>query len=156
MTRALEEDRKFMREALKLAEQAGEDIPVGALIVRDGDIIAAAANEKEKEQDPTAHAEIVAIKRACQVTGSWRLGGTTLYTTLEPCPMCAEAILQCRIDKVVFGAYDLVSGALGSRFNLFEQGRLYSPPKVIGGVLEDECRDLLKQFFRRKKHLENN
>lgn len=70
--------------------------------------------------------------------------------------MCAEAILQCRIDKVVFGAYDLVSGALGSRFNLFEQGRLYSPPKVIGGVLEDECRDLLKQFFRRKKHLENS
>ena len=151
MTRALEEDRKFMREALKLAEQAGEDIPVGALIVRDGDIIAAAANEKEKEQDPTAHAEIVAIKRACQVTGSWRLGGTTLYTTLEPCPMCAGAFINARILRVVYGCDDPRAGALRSLYALGEDTRFNHRYEVLPGVRADECAEVLRAFCRARR-----
>lgn len=152
MTKDFESDCRFMEAALELAKEAGKDIPVGAVIVKGNEIIAGAANEKEKHGDPTAHAEIVAIRQACQILGDWRLSGCTIYTTLEPCPMCAEAILQARIDKVVFAAYDELSGALGSKFNLYVEGRIYSAPQVIGGIMEAESSRLLKEFFKSLKH----
>lgn len=152
MTKDFESDCRFMEAALELAKAAGIDIPVGAVIVKGSEIIAGAANEKEKHGDPTAHAEIVAIRQACQILGDWRLSGCTIYTTLEPCPMCAEAILQARIDKVVFAAYDELSGALGSKFNLYIKGRIYNPPQVLGGIMEAESSRLLKEFFKSLKH----
>lgn len=134
--------------ALAQARLSGRDVPVGCVIVKGEIIIGAAHNNREAAKDPTAHAEILALRRAATHLGDWRLTGTTLYTTLEPCPMCAEAILQARVAKVVFGAYDPKSGALGSAFNLFCQGRIYPLPEVVGGIMEDDCRNLLVEFFR--------
>ncbi len=147
----LETHQNWMRKALKLAGEAGEDIPIAALIVVGDELITAFANEKEKRQDPTAHAEMLVIQSACQKLGTWRLADCVLYTTLEPCPMCAEAILQSRVKSLVFGAYDPLSGACGSAFNLFTPGRIYPPPETLGGILEDDCSNLLKAFFRERK-----
>lgn len=149
----LEIDRTWMQKAIHIAKQSGQDIPVGACLVSaNGELLASAHNQKEKSQDPTAHAEILVIREASAKNNSWRLSDTVLYTTLEPCPMCAEAILQSRIAKVVFGAYDPVSGALGSKFNLYTDGRIYPAPQTLGGILEDECAAILKEFFRKGDH----
>ncbi|GEM_PF-500786 len=129
------------------SDKAAKDIPVGAVIVENGKLICAGQNRKELLNDVTGHAEIVALRQAAAIKGTWRLTGMTIYTTLEPCPMCAEAIIQSRISKVVFGAYDPLSGALGSAFNLYAGKRIYPIPEVLGGILEAECSDLLKQFF---------
>jgi tRNA(adenine34) deaminase len=141
-----------MRLALGEAKLCQKDVPIGAVIVAASNQkeLAKAHNFKEESKDPTDHAEIICIRRAAQLKGDWRLDDTVIYTTLEPCPMCAEAIIQARITKVVFGAYDPRSGAAGSVFNLFLPGRQYPTPEVIGGILEAECQLLLKDFFRKK------
>jgi len=143
----------FMHEALKQAEKAAEldEVPVGAVIVADGEIIAGAHNMRETAQDATAHAELMAIQRACEVLESWRLTGCTLYVTLEPCPMCAGAIVLSRLDRVVFGAHDPKAGACGSLMNIPEDGRFNHRPEVVPGVLAEECGMLLKDFFKKKR-----
>ena len=148
----MDEHEKFMREALFLAKRAGkrDEVPVGAVIVRDGKIIARGYNLRETKRSPLAHAEIVSIGKAARRLGGWRLTGCTLYVTLEPCPMCAGAIVNARLDGVVFGAYDPKAGALGSLYNLAE-GRLNHTPHVTGGVLQGPCSSLLKQYFSNKR-----
>ncbi len=141
-------DAWWMQQAIELAGRAGQDVPVGAVLVVDGKLAAGGYNQREASGDPTGHAEIVALRQAATAAGTWRLNGATLYTTLEPCPMCAEAIIQCRVSKLIFGAYDPASGAAGSAFNLFVQGRIFPVPEVIGGVMEEQCRQLLVDFFR--------
>ena len=141
-------DERWMAAALQEALKSANDVPVGALIVKDGVLIGAGHNERESSNDPTAHAEIVALRQAAAYLGDWRLNGTNLYTTLEPCPMCAEAILQARVSRIVFGAYDYKSGALGSVFNLYCKGRIYPIPEVIGGIMEGPCQNILVEFFR--------
>ncbi len=143
-------DYEGLRAALAEAGKSGIDVPVGAVIIKDGEIIARGHNQRESSADPTAHAEIVALRQAAKVLGTWRLDGTSLYSTLEPCPMCAEAILQARVSRLVFGAYDIHSGAAGSAFNLFCKGRIYPLPEIIGGICEEECQSLLIRFFREK------
>ena len=137
---------KFMRFALEEAKQAGTDIPVGAIIVYNGEIIAKAHNEKEKNNDVTAHAEIVSIRAAEKILNNWRLDNCIMYVTLEPCPMCASAIISSRIKKVYFGAYDNLYGALGSKLDL--RNVYNSKLEVFGGILENECSELLKNFWR--------
>ncbi len=141
--------------ALSEARSAGEDVPVGCVIVCDGQLLARGYNQKEKNQDPTEHAEIVAIRKACASRKSWRLDGITLYTTLEPCPMCAETIIQARVSRLVFGAFDIQSGAVGSKFNLFIPGRPYPIPEIKSGVLLEPCQQLLLNFFREKRAIKN-
>ena len=143
----------FMKEALSLARKAGElgEIPVGALVVSNtGDIIAGAYNLRESKKSATAHAELLAIENACEALGGWRLGGCTLYVTLEPCPMCAGAIVNSRIDRVVFGAYDMQAGCCGSliNFNAYPFNHSFD---IKGGVLEAECQALLTEFFSKKR-----
>lgn len=135
----------FMQDAIELAKQSGADVPVGALIIKDDEIIASACNEKEKNNDVTAHAEILAIKQAEKVSNNWRLDDCELYVTLEPCPMCAWAILQSRIKTVYFGSYDTQYGALGSAMDLRNQAN--SSLKVYGGILEKECDNVIKEFW---------
>lgn len=136
-----------MLEAINLAKQSGADVPVGAFITKDGAIISSAFNEKEKTNDVTAHAEILAIKRAAEKLGNWRLDECELYVTLEPCPMCAWAILQSRIKTVYFGSYDTQYGALGSALDLRKQAS--SLMKVYGGILEKECDKLIETFWKK-------
>lgn len=137
-----------MEQALQLARQSEEDVPVGAVIVHDGSVIATGVNERERNLDPAGHAEIVAMRKAAQILKNWRLTGCRLYVTLEPCAMCAEAIIQARVSTIVYGAYDPRSGACGSAYNLFVAGRPYPMPEVIGGIMEAECKELLTEFFR--------
>ncbi|ADL08866.1 tRNA adenosine(34) deaminase TadA [Thermosediminibacter oceani] len=143
----------FMREALKEARKAFEqdEVPVGAVIAYEGSIIARAHNLRERSQDATAHAEVLAIKAACEAMGTWRLTGCSLYVTLEPCPMCAGAIILARLDRVVFGAPDPKAGAAGSVVDLFKVERFNHHPEVVSGVLAEECGILLKDFFRQKR-----
>lgn len=147
---SLDTDKKWILESLAEAKLAAIDVPIGAVIVHNGHVIARGHNERETAQDPTAHAEIIAIREAAKVLGTWRLKGCTVYTTLEPCPMCAEALIQARVDRVVFGAYDPASGACGTVFNLFVEGRIYPIPQLTGGILEDECKQIIVDFFRLK------
>jgi tRNA(adenine34) deaminase len=140
-----------MEMALHEAHLCGDDVPVGCVLVRDNILIAKGNNQKEKTQDPTDHAEIVVIRQACSMQKSWRLDGTTLYTTLEPCPICAETIMQSRVSRLVFGAYDPNSGAVGSKFNLFIAGRPYPIPQVTGGIMQEQCQSLLQVFFRQRR-----
>ena len=144
-----ETDVYFMRQALAEAMEAGQraEVPVGALIVKDGLIIGRGANEIERQQDPTAHAEMLAIRRAVATAQSRRLLDATLYVTLEPCAMCAGAVVLARIPRLVFGAFDPKSGACGSLRNVVQDSRLNHCCRVVGGVLEAESADLLKQFF---------
>ncbi|MBR2388738.1 MAG: tRNA adenosine(34) deaminase TadA [Clostridia bacterium] len=148
------DDIFFMNEAIKLAQKAAElgEVPIGALIVRDGVIISEAFNLRETEKLATAHAELSAIEAACKKLGGWRLFGCTLYVTLEPCPMCAGAIVNSRIDRVVYGAPDLRFGACGSLFNI-NSYPLNHAFEITGGVCEEECKALLSDFFKelRKK-----
>lgn len=127
------------------------DVPIGAVIVRDGEVIAAAGNQRELAKDPTAHAEILAIRQASEALGGWRLPGTTLYVTLEPCAMCAGAIVLARIPEVVFGAWDPKAGAAGSVMNVLDDPSLNHRPEVTGGVREPECAALLRQFFASRR-----
>lgn len=144
-------DSAWFAQAISEARAAGEDVPVGAIIVKDGKIIGRGHNERERQCDPTAHAEIVALRKAAQKLGTWRLDGSVLYTTLEPCAMCAEAIIQSRVSRIVFGAYDPLSGACGSAFNLFIAGRLYPLPEILGGIRSDECKKMLVDFFQSRR-----
>ena len=142
-------DEKFMRAALKQAEKAAAigDVPIGCVIVRDGRIIARGYNRRNADKTTLAHAEIIAIRKACKKAGDWRLEDCTIYITLEPCPMCTGAVINSRIPRVVFGAYDKKAGSCGSIVNLFDYPYNHKP-EVKGGVLEDECSQLLKDFFR--------
>ena len=147
------DDVLAMREALTeahLAVQHG-DVPVGAVVVRDGVIVARAHNERELRGDPTAHAEVLVLRSAAEVVGSWRLSGCTLYVTLEPCVMCAGAIQQSRIDRVVFAAADPKGGATGTLYNVAADPRLNHEPIVRHGVLANECSTLLEEFFRARR-----
>lgn len=146
-------DISFMRQALALANEASDlgEIPVGAIVVsREGNVVASAYNLRENEKSAIAHAEILAIEKACKELGGWRLNGCTLYVTLEPCPMCAGALVNSRIERVVFGAYDMQAGCCGSviNFNAYPFNHAFA---IEGGVLEDECRELLVNFFDSKR-----
>ncbi|MDD3656726.1 MAG: tRNA adenosine(34) deaminase TadA [Atribacterota bacterium] len=143
----------IMQEAIQLAWEAfyREEVPVGALIVLDEQIIARAFNEKEMTHDPTAHAEIIALREACARVNSWHLDDAIMYVTLEPCPMCAYAIIQARLKKLIFGAYDPKAGAAGSVINIFEKKLFNHEIEVIGGILEDECGAVLKKFFLNRR-----
>lgn len=146
------DDTYFMREALTLAKEAADrdEVPVGALIVRDGVILSRASNRREESKCATHHAEILAIEEACRVLGGWRLPNVTLYVTMEPCAMCAGAIINARIPRVVYGTRDLRFGAFGSCLDLASVP-LNHTPVVIGGVLEDEARGLLQSYFKKKR-----
>jgi tRNA(adenine34) deaminase len=146
-------DRVMMARALELAREASSlgEVPVGALIVRDQRVVAQAYNLRETLHDPTAHAERLAITLAGRATGSWRLDGCTLYVTLEPCPMCAGAIVQSRISRVVFGANDPKAGACVSLYRLLSDRRLNHRATVVGGVLERECGEILGRFFQERR-----
>jgi len=143
-----------MQQAISLAQEvkSSGDVPVGALIVNEaGEIISSGKNEREKDNDPTAHAEILAIKRAGEKLGSWRLDELTLIVTLEPCVMCAGAILQSRLKRLVFGAFDQKAGAVGSSLDVIRDVRALSKVEVVSGVSEDECAKLLTDFFTTKR-----
>ncbi len=142
----------YMREALILAERAldADEVPVGALIVHEGRIIARAHNQREMLRDPTAHAEMIAITQAADALENWRLEGATLYVTKEPCVMCAGAMVQARIDTLVFGALDEKAGAAGSVVNLVEEPRFNHRVKVVPGVLAEESGRLLREFFQER------
>ena len=142
-------DFDFMKRALSLAKEAADEgeAPIGAIIVRDGKIVSVGRNRREKDKNALGHAEIEAIDNACKTLGGWRLIGCTMYVTLEPCPMCAGAIINARIERVVFGAYDKKAGSCGSGTNLFELPYNHKP-ELIGGVLEEECSLALTEFFR--------
>jgi tRNA(adenine34) deaminase len=143
----------IMQEALQLAWEAfyREEVPVGALIVLDEQIIVRAFNKKEMTHDPTAHAEMIALREACARVNSWHLDDAIMYVTLEPCPMCAYAIIQARLKKLIFGAYDTKAGAAGSVINIFEKKLFNHEVEVIGGILEEECGAVLKKFFLNRR-----
>ena len=146
-------DEYFMRLALREAERAPEhgDVPIGAVVVHGVEVIAAGANERELRQDPTAHAEILALRGAALALGSWRVLETALYVTLEPCAMCAGAIVLARVPRVVYGASDPKAGAAGSVLDVLDEPRLNHRPEVRGGVLEEECGALLSEFFAARR-----
>jgi tRNA(adenine34) deaminase len=143
-----------MQQVISLAREvkSSGDVPVGALIVNEaGEILSSGKNEREKDNDPTAHAEILAIRRAGEKLGSWRLDDLTLVVTLEPCVMCAGAILQSRIKRLVFGAFDQKAGAVGSSLDVIRDVRALTKVEVVSGVLEDKCAKLLTDFFATKR-----
>lgn len=143
------EREDYMRRALELARQAGEhgDVPVGAVVEDEaGNIIGEGRNRREERRSAVHHAEIEAIEEACRARGAWRLDGCTLYVTLEPCPMCAGAVINARVPRVVYGAKEPVTGSCGSVLNLFEE-RYGFHPAIYGGVLAEECAAVLKEFF---------
>ena len=146
-------DEEYMEIAIGEAKKAAseDEVPVGAIVVFKGDIIAKARNECEKRQDPTAHAEILAIQRAAKHLGSWRLSDCKLFVTKEPCPMCAGAIFQARVDELIYGAPDIKAGAAGTLYNITNDARLNHQTTVISGVCEEECRKLLQDFFRKRR-----
>ena len=148
-------DEFFMKEALKQARKAESigEVPIGAVIVKDNKIIAWAYNKREKIQSADAHAEMLAIRKACRSVGNWRLSGCTLYVTLEPCPMCAGAMINARIDRIVYGAPNPQSGACGTRLHLPEMNLLNHTPEICGGILQQDCAKLMNDFFKavRKK-----
>jgi len=149
-------DERWMRAALDEARSAAAsgDVPVGAIVVQGEVILSRAANRTVRDQDPTAHAELLAIRAASAALGSWRLEGCTLYVTLEPCAMCAGAIVLGRVSRVVIGAWDPKAGMAGSVGDLLRHPRLNHRPEVAGGVLEDECGALLRDFFTARRRAE--
>jgi tRNA(adenine34) deaminase len=148
-----EHDYNYMRQALVLAAQAAAlgEVPVGALIVHDNAVIAQAYNERERQPSALAHAELSVIGEACRKLARWRLSGCTLYVTLEPCVMCAGALVQARVDRVVFGACDPKAGAVESLYQVLSDPRLNHRPVVNGGILAEECGEILSQFFRARR-----
>ncbi|MEE2819917.1 MAG: tRNA adenosine(34) deaminase TadA [Planctomycetota bacterium] len=143
----------MMQRALELAEQASQldEVPIGAVVIHEGQIIGEGYNTKEHGLNPTAHAEMIAIQQAAEHLGRWRLHGCTIYVTLEPCPMCAGAIVNARMDKVVFGARDPKSGACESLFTITNDERLNHRCEVEGGILEEDCVAILQSFFKAKR-----
>ena len=143
-------NKKFMYDAIELAKIAAEkkEVPVGAVIVKDGEIIATGKNEREEKQNALSHAEIEAINNACKKLGSWRLDGCEMYVTLEPCPMCTGAIINSRIKTLVFGAYDSKAGSVDSVINLCDYPYNHKP-EIYGGICEDECLEILQNFFKK-------
>jgi tRNA(adenine34) deaminase len=143
----------LMQEALIEAQKAYDldEVPIGAVVVKNGKIIGRGHNLREREKDPTLHAEIIAIKQAAKALGGWRLTDCDLYVTIEPCPMCAGAILQARISMLVFGARDPKAGCSGSLYNLLQDSRFNHQTDVVEGVLEDECSHIMKDYFRQKR-----
>lgn len=148
-----EQDLQYMYQALELAEQAAaqDEVPVGALVVVGGKIVGRGYNQREYGRDATLHAEMIAIRAACATMGGWRLPGATLYVTLEPCPMCAGALVNARVERLVFGAYDPKAGAAGSVLDIVRCSGLNHQLEVTGGVLAEESAALLKNFFARKR-----
>jgi tRNA(adenine34) deaminase len=149
------EDEDYMRLCLREAQRAlaEQEVPVGAVIVHQGRIIAAAHNQREQLRDPTAHAEMIAITQAAESLGSWRLEECTLYVSLEPCIMCAGAILQARVPRVVYAASDPKAGAAESMYRLLTDERLNHRCEILGGVLAEPCGEILTQFFREQRRL---
>jgi tRNA(adenine34) deaminase len=148
-------DEELMRRALAEAEHAAEhgDVPIGAVVARGGELIAAAGNERELRRDPTAHAEVLALRAAAEHLGGWRVPDATLYVTLEPCAMCAGAIVLARVPRVVYAAKDPKAGAAGSVLDVLAEPRLNHRPEVIGGVLAGEASALLREFFAARREL---
>ncbi len=148
-----ETDRTFMRLAIEEARLCAQwgDVPVGAVIVRHGQLVSGAGNGRERLQDPTAHAEISALREAARAAGSWHLEDCTLYVTLEPCAMCAGAVVLARLDRVVFGAADPKAGFAGSRGNLLQDDRLNHRMELTSGILAEDCGDILRSFFRDRR-----
>jgi tRNA(adenine34) deaminase len=146
-------DEQYMQQAIGLARRAGEhgDVPIGALVVREDEVIAAAGNERELRGDPTAHAEVLALRGAAERLGGWRIEGASIYVTLEPCAMCAGAIVLARVDRVVYGAVDPKAGAAGSVLDVLSAPALNHSPEVVGGVLDRECGALLSSFFSARR-----
>ena len=150
------EDEQFMKLAIeqaKIAEENG-DVPIGAVIVYENQIIGKAYNQREQLRDPTAHAEIIALTQAAAARQSWRLNGCTMYVTLEPCPMCAGALVLARMDRLVYGCDDPKTGACGSLYNIVQDERLNHRLEVTSGVLQEQCREQLQEFFA-KRRIEN-
>ena len=146
-------DHQFMQQALdqaKLAAMAGE-VPVGAVLVRDGKIISRGFNQPISNSDPSAHAEMMALRAAAHIESNYRLPGTTLYVTLEPCIMCAGAMLHARVERVVFGAADPKTGAAGSVLNVFSEKQINHQTQVEGGIMDDECGQVLRDFFKGRR-----
>ena len=146
-------DEYFMHLALREAERALEhgDVPIGTVVTHAGEVIGTGRNERELREDPTAHAEILALREAAAALGSWRLLDTVLYVTLEPCAMCAGAIVLARVPRVVFGTWDPKAGAAGSVLDVLAEPRLNHRPEVAGGLLADECATLLRSFFAARR-----
>ncbi len=144
---------EYMKVAFKLAQKAykKDEVPVGAVVVHNGKIIAKGYNKRQRTQDATLHAEIIAIKKACKKLKTFRLNDCTLYVSLEPCVMCAGAIINARIGKVVFGAYDKKYGCCGSLYNLLSEGKFNHTPSVQGGMMEQQCSEILTNFFEGKR-----
>ena len=144
---------KYMKEALKEAKKAEliDEVPIGCVIVKDDKIIARGHNQRETNQSPIGHAEIIAINKASKKLKSWRLEGCDIYVTLEPCIMCSGAIIQSRISKVYYGASDPKGGALGSSINVLEAQNINHHPEVISGVLKDECSSIITNYFKTKR-----
>ncbi|HEY8101268.1 MAG TPA: tRNA adenosine(34) deaminase TadA [Burkholderiaceae bacterium] len=151
-------DSIYMREAISQAHNAWAlgEVPVGALVVKDGVIIATGFNQPIGTHDPTAHAEIMALRAAASILGNYRLPGCELYVTLEPCAMCAGAMMHARLSRVVFGASDPKTGTCGSIVNLFEQEKLNHHTELVGGVMAEECGKLLKEFFADRRQAQKN
>ena len=149
-----DQDQQYMRMAIDQAEIAAEngDVPIGAVIIYKGQIIGKAYNQREQLNDPTAHAEIIALTQAAEFVGSWRLDGCTIYVTLEPCPMCAGALVLARMDRLVYGCDDPKTGAVKSLFNIVQDNRLNHQLEVSSGVLAEECSKLLQIFFGRRRN----
>jgi len=147
-------DERYMRMALDAAQVAEEngDVPIGAVIVHEGRVIARAYNQREQLKDPTAHAEIIALTQAAAALGMWRLHGGTMYVTLEPCPMCAGALVMARLDRLVYGCADPKAGACGSLYDICRDGRLNHRLQVTPGVLAEDCAGLLQAFFQSRRH----
>lgn len=152
-TSEIEFDERFMYEALKEAEKAfaADEVPVGCVIVHDGVIIGRGYNRTESLQDPTAHAEILAITSASENVGSWRLSGCTVYCTIEPCAMCAGALVLARVERLVYGAPDPKFGACGSIFNIVQSKKLNHRIALSTGILKNECASLMQEFFKKKR-----
>lgn len=146
-------DEEYMRLALSEAQRAArrDEVPVGAVLVASGKVIARAHNLRERRQDATAHAELICIRKACKKLKSWRLDGAVLYVTLEPCPMCAGAIVNARIDRVCFGAYEPKGGACGSKCNVLAENGLNHRTSCSGGILEGECAAAITEYFKGKR-----
>jgi len=146
-------DEKYMSIALKEAHKAEmeDEAPIGAVIVKNNKIIAKAHNNREHKNNPLGHAELLAISKASKKLKSWRLDGCTMYVTLEPCIMCGGAIIQSRIEKIVFGAYDLKGGAFGSSINILEAKNINHHPIVLSGIKEQECSSILSNYFKTKR-----
>ncbi|MGZ4120797.1 MAG: tRNA adenosine(34) deaminase TadA [Actinomycetota bacterium] len=149
----MSDDQAMMTRALEEAQraEAGGDVPIGCVIARDGEAIASAGNARERDQDPTAHAEILALRAAAATLGTWRLDGCTVYVTLEPCAMCAGAMVLARVSRLVYGATDPKAGAVRSLYNIADDPRLNHRVEVTAGVLEQECAEQLRAYFSAKR-----